>query len=63
MSCPEDAPVKLDLADEAILFSDKCDGRTKVRLLRRGRFALDASAWDADSSRRLAEVALERLPR
>jgi hypothetical protein len=55
---------KLDgLADDGLLLRDQCDGWTKVRLLVRGRFALDANASRADAARKLAELALARLPR
>jgi hypothetical protein len=65
MRCPPDAPIeKLDgLADEGLLLRDQCDGWTKVRLLVRGRFPLDANASRADAARKLAELALARLPR
>jgi hypothetical protein len=51
------------LGDEAVRFLDPGDGRHKVRLLRRGRFSLEASAADAPSSLALARLALERFDR
>ncbi len=51
------------LADEAVSFVDPGDGRHKLRLLRRGRFALEATAADAESAKALAKLALERFDR
>jgi hypothetical protein len=51
------------LADEAMRFLDSGDGRHKVRLLRRGRFSLEATAKDAPSAVSLAKLALERFDR
>ncbi len=49
------------LGDEAVRFLDPGDGRHKVRLLRRGRFSLEATAGDAPSALTLARLALERF--
>jgi hypothetical protein len=51
------------LADEAVRFLDSGDARHKVRLLRRGRFSLEATAADAPSALSLAKLALERFDR
>ena len=51
------------LGDEAVRFLDSGDGRHKVRLLRRGRFSLEATAADAPSALALARLALERFDR
>jgi hypothetical protein len=51
------------LGDEAVRFLDPGDGRQKVRLLRRGRFSLEATAGDAPSALALARLALERFDR
>jgi hypothetical protein len=48
--------------DAAVLFKDE-DGLTKLRVLVRGRFAVEAVAADAESAKRLAKLALERLAR
>jgi hypothetical protein len=49
------------LGDEAMRFLDPGDGRHKVRLLRRGRFSLEATAGDAPCALALARLALERF--
>jgi hypothetical protein len=49
------------LGDEAVRFRDSGDGRHKLRVLRRGRFALEAVAGDASSALALARVALIRF--
>jgi hypothetical protein len=49
------------LGDEAVSFVDPGDGRRKLRLVRHGRFALEATASDAQSARALATLALERF--
>jgi hypothetical protein len=51
------------LGDAAVRFLDSGDGRHKLRLLRRGRFSLEATAGDAPSALALARLALERLDR
>jgi hypothetical protein len=51
------------LGDEAVRFLDSGDGRHKVRVLRRGRFSLEATAKDAPSAVSLAKLALERFDR
>jgi hypothetical protein len=48
------------LGDEAVLFVDR-DQRTKLRLVLRDRFTLEATAADAESVKKLARFALERL--
>lgn len=49
------------LGDEAVRFLDPGDGRHKLRLLRRGRFSLEATAGDAASALALARLALEHF--
>jgi len=49
------------LGDEAMRFRDPGDGLYKLRVVKRGRFALEAVAADPDSSRKLAELALGRF--
>ena len=49
------------LGDEAVRFLDSGDGRHKLRLLRRGRFSLEATAGDPQSALALARLALERF--
>lgn len=49
------------LGDEAVRFLDSGDGRHKLRLLRRGRFSLEATASDPQSALALARLALERF--
>jgi hypothetical protein len=49
------------LGDAAIRFKDPGDGLFKLRVLKRGQFALEAVAADPDSSRKLAELAVARL--
>jgi hypothetical protein len=56
------APVP-GLGDEAVRFLDPGDGRHKLRLLRRGRFALEATAGDAQSALTLARLALQSFDR
>ena len=49
------------LGDEAVRFHDTGDGRHKLRVLRKGRYSLEATAGDAVSALTLARVAVERL--
>jgi len=49
------------LGDAAMRFKDPGDGLFKLRAVKRGQFAVEAVAGDADSSRKLAELALARL--
>ena len=51
------------LGDEAVRFLDSGDGRHKIRVLRKGRFSLEATAADAASAQALAKLALERFDR
>ncbi len=51
------------LGDEAVRFLDSGDGRHKLRLLRRGRFSLEATAREAPAALALARLALERFDR
>jgi hypothetical protein len=51
------------LGDAAMRFKDPGDGLFKLRVLKRGQFALEAVAADPESSRKLAELALSRLSR
>jgi hypothetical protein len=46
--------------DAAVLFKDE-DGRSKLRLVVRGRFCLEATAADPESAKKLARLALERF--
>lgn len=46
-----------DLGDAAVLFHDE-DGRWKLRFVVRGRYALEATAPDAESAKSLARLAL-----
>ncbi len=46
--------------DDAVLFREE-DGRAKLLFVRRGRYAAEATAADADGARQLARVALEKL--
>jgi hypothetical protein len=48
--------------DAAVLFKDD-DGLSKLRLLVRGKLALEAVASDAESAKKLAKLALERFSR
>ena len=48
--------------DAAVLFKDE-DGLSKLRVLLRGKLAFEAVASDAESAKRLAKLALERLSR
>lgn len=48
------------IGDAAILFEDS-DGRWKLRFVRRGRYTAEATGPDAESARKLARLALERL--
>jgi hypothetical protein len=48
--------------DAAVLFKDE-DGFSKLRLVVRGRFSIEAVASDADSVKKLAKLALERFSR
>jgi hypothetical protein len=49
------------LGDEAMRFRDPGDGLHKLRVVKRGRFAVEAVAADPESSRKLAELGLARL--
>jgi hypothetical protein len=51
------------LGDEAVRFVDSGDGRNKVRVLRKGRFALEATAKEQASAVTLAKLAVERFDR
>jgi hypothetical protein len=51
------------LGDEAVRFQDAGDGRHKLRVLRKGRFSIEATAADAASAQTLAKLALERFDR
>lgn len=51
------------LGDAAMRFLDPGDGRHKLRVLRRGKFTLEATAPDADSALKMARLALERFDR
>ncbi len=48
--------------DAAVLFKDE-DGLSKLRVLVRGKLALEAVAKDPDSAKKLAKLALERFSR
>ena len=48
------------IGDAAILFREE-DGRAKLLFVRRGRYAAEATAADADGARKLARVALGKL--
>jgi hypothetical protein len=49
------------LGDEAVLFVDSGDGRSKLRVLVKNRFSFEATAADGDSAKKLAKLALERF--
>ncbi len=49
------------LGDDAVLFVDAGDGRSKLRVLVKDRFSFEATAADADSAKKLAKFALERF--
>jgi hypothetical protein len=49
------------LGDAAMRFKDTGDGLFKLRVVKRGRFALEAVAADPESARKLAELALARF--
>jgi len=49
------------VGDEAVRFLDSGDGRHKLRALRKGRYAVEATAGDAASALALARLAVERL--
>jgi hypothetical protein len=49
------------LGDEAVLFVDSGDGRSKLRVLVKDRFSFEATAADADSAKKLAKLALDRF--
>ncbi|HEX9188594.1 MAG TPA: hypothetical protein VGB87_16055 [Vicinamibacteria bacterium] len=49
------------LGDAAMRFRDPGDGLFKLRVVKRGQFAIEAVAADPDSTRKLAELALARL--
>jgi hypothetical protein len=51
------------LGDAAMRFQDPGDGLHKLRVVKRGQFAIEAVAVDPDSSRKLAELALARFSR
>lgn len=48
--------------DEAVLYTED-DGLSKLKLVVRNRFTLQATALDAESVKKLAKLALERLSR
>jgi hypothetical protein len=48
--------------DAAVLFKDE-DGFSKLRLVVRGKFSLEAVASDGESAKKLAKLALERFSR
>jgi hypothetical protein len=50
-----------DLGDDAVLFVDSGDGRSKLRVLVKGRFSFEATAADAESAKKLAKLALDRF--
>jgi hypothetical protein len=58
-----EAPIEkvAGLGDEAMRFRDPGDGLHKLRVVKRGRFAIEAVAGDPDSCRKLAELALARF--
>jgi hypothetical protein len=49
------------VGDEAVRFLDAGDGRHKLRALRKGRYAVEATAGNAPSALTLARLAVERL--
>ena len=49
------------VGDEAVRFLDTGDGRHKLRALRKGRYAVEATAGDAASALALAKLAVERF--
>jgi hypothetical protein len=49
------------VGDEAVRFLDPGDGRHKLRALRKGRYAVEATAGDAASAQTLAKAAVERF--
>jgi hypothetical protein len=49
--------------DKAILFRDPGDGRHKLRAVRRGPFTLEGTSREADSAKKLAELAIRNLAR
>ena len=49
------------LGDEAVLFVDPGDGRSKLRVLVKDRFSFEVTAADADSAKELAKLALDRF--
>jgi hypothetical protein len=51
------------LGDEAVRFQDQGDGRHKLRVLRRGRYSVEATSADAASALALAKLAVERFDR
>jgi hypothetical protein len=51
------------LGDEAYGFQDPGDGRSKVRVLRRGDVTIEATADTQDAARKIAGVALASLAR
>jgi hypothetical protein len=51
------------LGDEAVLFVDPGDGRSKLRLLVREKFSLEVSASNIPAARKLAKLALDRFSR
>ena len=50
-----------NLGDAAMRFRDPGDGLYKLRVVKRGQFALEAVASDPVSARKLAELALARF--
>jgi hypothetical protein len=51
------------VGDDAVRFLDSGDGRHKLRALRKGRYAVEATAGDAASALALARLAVERFDR
>jgi hypothetical protein len=49
------------LGDAAMRFKDPGDGLHKLRVVKRGQFAVEAVSGDPDTSRKLAELALARF--
>ena len=49
------------VGDDAVRFLDSGDGRHKLRALRKGRYAVEATAGDAASALALARLAVERF--
>jgi len=49
------------VGDDAVRFLDSGDGRHKLRALRKGRYAVEATAGDTASALALARLAVERF--